>query len=153
MAKRIYNVDKKQPTMEDIYRLSEEEGVFFRFHDPERRMSSRSKSWGMIYTSEAEARREYKDMGLDSDDAILNGKSCMPTMAELMHWWSEFDSSYVIVAFEGVDTRETGHDGEYVATYTKKRAVWNIDYVCKMLQNNGIENLEDWENWKENNNL
>ncbi len=51
---------------------------------------------------------------------VLEGKSCAKTAEELMRWVDEFDNSYVIIAFEGQDTREEGHDGETVATYNKK---------------------------------
>jgi hypothetical protein len=92
--------------------LSEQENVFFRFHDPDRRLSNRSKSWGMIFESEREA--------LSCGSTVLEGKSCTETAEELMRWAGEFDNSYVIIVFEGQDTKEEGHDGEAVATYNKK---------------------------------
>ncbi len=111
--------------------LSKKDNIFFRFHDPNRRMSSRSKSWGMIYTSEREA--------ITDGSTVLEGKSCMPTAEQLMEWKDCFDDDYVVIAFYGCDTRETGHDGEYVATYIKKAAVFNYKDFCNCFTYKEIE--------------
>mgnify|MGYP000949121394 CR=1 FL=1 len=99
-------------TIEELRKLDGMKDVFFRFHDPNRRISSRSKSWGMIFESAQEA--------LSCDSTVLDGKSCTGKAEELMSWKQEFDEDYVIIAFVGCNTRETGHDGETVATYYKK---------------------------------
>lgn len=110
MKKVFKKIDKC--SVELLRELSEQKNVFFRFHDPKRRLSSRSKSWGMVFESEREA--------LSCGSTVLNGKSCVKDAEKLMEWKRNFDDTYVIIAFEGWDTGETGHDGEIVATYYKK---------------------------------
>lgn len=111
--------------IEKIKEMSGKDGdprIFWRFHDPDRRMSRRSKSWGMIYSSAAEAIADGSD--------VLNGKSCADTPEELMRWKSCYDEDYVVVAFYGYDTGEIGHDGETVAEYIKKVATFRYtDFV------------------------
>jgi hypothetical protein len=110
MKKVFKKIDKC--SVELLRELSKQKNVFFRFHDPKRRLSSRSKSWGMVFESEREA--------LSCGSTVLNGKSCVKDAEKLMEWKRSFDNSYVVVAFEGQDTKEEGHDGEMVATYYKK---------------------------------
>lgn len=133
MSKVFKKLD--QCTVEDLEKFDDMENVFFRFHDPRRRLSSRSKSWGMIYSSEAEARREYKEMDLDPDEAILPGKSCTDTAEELLNWITEFDNDYVVIVFNGVDTRVIGHDGETVATYINKIKTYLIEDFYNIVKN------------------
>lgn len=113
-------------TEELLNSLSEKENIYFRFHDPKRRISSRSKSWGMIYTSEREAIADGSD--------ILYGKSCVETAAELMDWKNYFDENYVVIAFEGIDTRQSGHDGETVSTYQGKVATFSYQDFVNMFE-------------------
>lgn len=123
--KKVYTkIDKCNP--EIIQELAEQKNIFWRFHDPERRMSSRSKSWGMIYSSEREA--------IQDGSTILNGKSCEKYPENLMKWADCFDNSHVVIAFLGYDTRETGHDGEYVATYYQKIKTFNYDDFVKCFE-------------------
>lgn len=130
----IYKVDNK-PTKELIEKLNDDRDVFFRFQNPYQKLTKRSKSWGMIYQSEREARSDYKSMDLDPDDAILNGKSCMDTLEGLYDWIDQFDKDYVVLAFYGSDTGETGHDEEYVCTYCGKVAVFNFKDVVEYMEN------------------
>ena len=118
MSKMIYK-KRDKCTPELLRQLSEKENVFFRFHNPYRRLSSRSKSWEMGYESELEAIRE--------GSTVLEGKSCTKEAKDLMEFEHAFDSSYVVLAFEGWDTGQTGHDGEIVATYYKKVKCFNYE--------------------------
>lgn len=133
-TKTIYTkIDKCTPEL--LEKLSEQENVFFRFHDPKRRISSRSKSWGMIYSSEREAITDGSD--------ILYGKSCVETASELMDYTQYFYDKHVVIAFIGEDTGESGHDGEIVATYYKKVATFSYSDFCSMFIN--INNGRKWE--------
>lgn len=111
------------PTEELIEKYSNDSNIFFRFQEPHQRLTSRSKSWGMIYETEREA--------IADGCEILPGKSCMDTLEGLWKWAQYFDDDYVVLVFEGKDTGATGHDGEYVATYYKKVAVWSMEDVTK----------------------
>lgn len=139
MSKVFTKIDKC--TVEDLRKFNDMENAFFRFHDPERRLSSRSKSWEMGYHSEAEARREYKNMDLDPDDAILNGKSCTDTAGELLNWSFSFGNGDVVIVFKGVDTRTIGHDGETVATYIKKLKTYDLKDFFDTLKELEISDL------------
>jgi hypothetical protein len=84
-------------------------------------MSSRSKSWGMIYESAREA--------IVEGSTVLDGKSCTETAWELMRWHEEFDKDYVVVVFAGQENGN-GHDGETVAIYEHKIDVFSYkDFV------------------------
>lgn len=130
----IYKVNGK-PTKQLVDKYNNDSNIFFRFQDPHQKLTSRSCSWGMIYSSKTEAIRDYKEMGLDPEDAILNGKSCMDTLEGLSQFTNAFDNSYVCLVFAGKDTYETGHDGEYVATYYNKVEVWSFDDVLEYINN------------------
>lgn len=119
-------------SQELIENLDGKEDIFYRFHNPNRRLSSRSESWGMIFSSKAEALRDARESGLDEEDAILPGKSCMPTFKEIFDFVDQFDKDYILIAFQGRDTRITGHDGEYVATYQKKVACFSFEDVLDL---------------------
>lgn len=116
------------PTQELIEKLDNNDNIFFRFQEPHQKLTSRSKSWGMIYSTEREA--------IADGCEILPGKSCMPTFAEILRWLDYYCKDYILLAFEGNDTGYTGHDGEYVATYYKKVAVWNFEDVKKYAEEN-----------------
>ncbi|MEG1482921.1 MAG: hypothetical protein RSA57_03885 [Cetobacterium sp.] len=116
------------PTLELVEKFNEDSNIFFRFQNPHQKLTSRSESWGMIYGSKQEA--------IKNDCEILPGKSCMDTLKGLDKWITYFDDDYVVLVFEGCDTGVTGHDGEYVATYYKKVAVWSMKDVVEFMQNN-----------------
>jgi hypothetical protein len=113
------------PNKEDIENFDKDSSIFYRFQNPYNRLTSRSQSWGMIFGSKAEALRDCEEWGMTKEEAILNGKSCMLTFDEILNFSSEFSYDDVLLIFEGSETNETGHDGELVATYYKKIAVWN----------------------------
>jgi len=114
---------------EVLEKLSHSDGVFFRFHDPNRRMSTRTKSWGMYFESAHEA--------VKNGGTILDGKSCENSPEELMRWATSFDNSYIVIAFYGHDTRKAGHDGETVATYYKKLKAFSYGDFCKCFKEDG----------------
>lgn len=124
----IYKVNGV-PTKELVEKYNENNQIFFRFQEPHQKLTSRSKSWGMIYQTEREA--------ITDGCEILPGKSCMDTLEGLKKWICEYNDDYVVLVFEGHDTGYTGHDGEYVATYYKKVAVWNMQDVVIYLENEG----------------
>lgn len=109
---------KTVPTLELINKY-EEEGYFFRFQNPQHRLTSRSKSWGMVYGSAREAIRD--------GSVVLSGKSCVTKAKALMEWSCYYDNNYVVLVFKGYDTYETGHDGEDVATYSRMVDVFSYD--------------------------
>ncbi|MCD3245253.1 hypothetical protein G8S21_04725 [Clostridium botulinum C] len=121
------------PTIEEVRKFNEDPYVFFRFQNPYERLTKRSCSWGMMFQSKAEAIRDCEEWGMTPDEAVLNGKSCMDTLEGLHKWICEFDNDYVLLVFEGNDTGTTGHDGEYVATYHKKVAVWSYTDALNMI--------------------
>lgn len=110
-----------------VDKLDNEPDVYYRFQDKNQKLTSRSESWGMIYGSRQEARRAYKEEGLDPDDAVLPGKSCVSKLKDLDQWSPYYDNDYVILAFKGTDTGVVGHDGEIVATYHKKVATFSME--------------------------
>jgi len=122
----MYKVAGK-PTEEMVEKFNEDNHIFFRFQNPNRELDQDSKSWGMIYSSEEEARENCEDDGLSEDEAVLPGKSCMDTLEGVWNWADQFDDSYVILVFEGTDTGVSGHDDEYVAEFIKPVAVWSIE--------------------------
>lgn len=131
----IYKVNGV-PTKELVERFNNDDNIFFRFQEPHQKLTSRSCSWGMIFQSKAEAIRDCEQWGMTPDEAVLPGKSCTAKLKDLEKWICEFSNNYVVLAFEGTDTGVAGHDGEYVATYHKKVAVWSIEDVKKYLEEN-----------------
>lgn len=132
----IYKVNGA-PRKELIEKYNNDPNIFFRFQEPHQKLTSRSCSWGMVFQSKAEAIRDCGEWGMSPEEAILPGKSCTDTLEGLQNWVCEFDNDYVVLVFEGTDTGVNGHDGEYVATYHKKIAVWSIEDVKKYLENVG----------------
>jgi len=120
----MYKVSGK-PNKEIVEKLNENEHIFFRFQEPHQKLTSRSESWGMIYGSKREALAEGYE--------ILPGKSCTDKLEDLSQWAVYYDNNYVVVAFEGHDTGVVGDDGECVATYYKKIAVWNYEDVANYI--------------------
>lgn len=131
----MYKVNGK-PTAELINKFDEDDHIFYRFQNPHYKLTSHSKSWGMIYSSAREAMVNAEQDGLTREEAVLPGKSCMPTFKEILHWIDQFDDNDVLLIFNGSDTRVSGHDDEYVATYYNKVAVWSITDVAKYAYKN-----------------
>lgn len=129
----IYKVTGK-PTPEQIEKFDNDEHIFYRFQNPHRKLTSRSKSWGMIYSSAKEAETDGYE--------VLPGKSCTDTFNSLLNWLQYYDKDYVLLIFKGYDTRVTGDDGEYVAEYNNKIAVWDYNEAIEYAQNN-IWNAEE----------
>ena len=143
MSKFSYKVDSKA-TIELIEELNSRKDVYFRFHDPSIRMTYKSKSWGMIYSSAREAEADGSE--------VLDGKSCMDTIEGLMQYEQYYDSSYVVIAFIG-DYNGLGTDGECVAKYNGKVAVFNFEDFTNFYNNEYKKNLyikltEEYNNTK-----
>lgn len=117
MSKFSYKVDSK-PTMELIEELNNRKDIYFRFHDPSIRMTYKSKSWGMIYSSAREAEADGSE--------VLEGKSCESTIEDLMAHVDQYDKDFVVIAFVG-DYNGIGTDGECVAKYRGKVAVFEFE--------------------------
>ena len=128
----VYKVNGK-PNFKNINKFDDDEEIFYRWQNPYNKNTSRSCSWGMIYESKREA---IKAADGDEEYAILPGKSCMPTFKEILNWMGCFGEKDVLLIFKGYDTRCTGHDGEYVATYCKKVAVWSYEDVLNFVNEN-----------------
>lgn len=131
MSKFSYKVDNKA-TMELIEELNNNKDVYFRFHDPSIRMTYKSKSWGMIYSSAREAEADGSE--------VLDGKSCMDTIEGLMQYEQYYDSSYVVIAFIG-DYNGLGTDGECVCKYNGKVAVFDFEDFTNFYNNEYKKNL------------
>lgn len=143
MSKFSYKVDSK-PTMELIEKLNNRKDVYFRFHDPSIRMTYKSKSWGMIYSSAREAEADGSE--------VLDGKSCMDTIEGVMSYVDAYDKDYVVMAFVG-DYNGTGSDGECVCKYRGKVAVFDFEEFTDFYENVYKKNLyvrliEDYNNTK-----
>ena len=108
-------------TLDDINKWDDDPGIFYRWQNPEWEVGT--ESWGQIYASAEEAREAYEEEGLDPEDAVLPGKSCMTTLEEIMKFINSFDNDFVLLVFEGSDTYATGHDDEYVAEFYETIAV------------------------------
>lgn len=119
-----------KPTLEKIEKYDNEKGVYFRFQDKDYELGT--KSWGMIYGSEEEAREAYEEEGLNPDDAILNGKSCCSTSREAMRFAGEFDGAINVVLVLTGNYVEEGHDGEDVVDVAEILEVWDFDEFCKL---------------------
>lgn len=128
----IYEVNNK-PTLEKIEEFDGNDNIFYRFQMKDWEMGT--KSWGMIYSSEEEARECCEDDGLTEDEAVLNGKSACFTAKELMSFSSNFDYDFRVVVLKGWDTRETGHDGEYVVDVEEIIEVWSMEDFIEMAGN------------------
>lgn len=119
----IYKVTEI-PTIEKIKEYKNK-GYFFRFQNPYYKLTSRSKSWGMIYSSAREAEKD--------GSTVLNGKSCVKDVTDLIEYVDRFGNDDVVLVFKGQEQQETGHDGEIVATYYKKIAVWKYEDFCNII--------------------
>ena len=137
--KEVWNVNAAV-TEGLIEKLNKKENIWFRFQDKGYDIDSEhSESWGMIYGTKEEAIENWmEDYDCDEEEAeeeaILPGKSCMPTLEGIRQWAGEFDSeNYVIIAFCGTDTYVSGHDGEYVAEFDEAVAVFDMDEALAYL--------------------
>lgn len=137
MAKKIYYEPNAKLTEELIEKLDNDPNIFWRFQGADWEISGEhEESWGMIYSSREEAIQDWMDnMECSYEEAeaeaILPGKSCMPTFKETISFYSRFDSDFVLMAFEGSDTGATGHDDEYVATFYEPVAIFSYDDAIK----------------------
>lgn len=137
MAKKIYYEPNAKLTEKLIEKLDNDPNIFWRFQGADWEISGEhEESWGMIYSSREEAIQDWMDnMECSYEEAeaeaILPGKSCMPTFKETISFYSRFDSDFVLMAFEGSDTGATGHDGEYVATFYEPVAIFSYDDAIK----------------------
>lgn len=123
-----------QPTQELIEKFNNDDNIFYRFQNPKFDLDENSESWGMIYGTREEAIENAENDGLTEDEAVLPGKSCMPTFEEILNWSPYFNNDDVLLVFEGRDTRVTGHDGEYVAYYWGEVATWSMEDVKAYLE-------------------
>lgn len=119
-----------KPSLDKINKYNEEAKVYFRYQDKD--YSLGTKSWGMIYGSEEEAREAYEEEGLNPDDAILNGKSACSTSNEALSFASEFYESVNVVLVLTGSYVEEGHDGEDVIDVDEVLEVWDYDEFCKL---------------------
>lgn len=118
------------PTIEKIEKYNEEARVYFRYQDKDYELGT--KSWGMIYGSEEEAREAYEQEGLNPDDAILNGKSACSTSNEALNFASEFCELCNVVLVISGRWVEEGHDGEDVVDVSEVLEVWDYDEFCNL---------------------
>ena len=126
-----WNVNNK-PTEEKLNKYDNDKHIFYRVQDRDYELGT--KSWGMIYGSEEEAREAYEEDGLNPDDAILNGKSAWGTARE-MHQYaiSRFDSMTDVILVISGDYVEEGHDGEDVVDVDEVLEVWDLDEFLDMV--------------------
>jgi len=127
-------------TEDFISKIDEGENTWWRWQDKEYEVGD--KSWGMVYGSEKEARQAYKDLGLNPDDAILQGKSAMDTFDGVMNFSTSFDDHHVLLAFEGSDTLAVGHDNEFVVNYVKTLGSFKYDDAIKMAEKRYQESVK-----------
>lgn len=123
-------------TPELVEKFDQDRGIFYRFQNPNYEIEGEyMQSWGMIFSSAKEARECAEEWGMSEDEAVLPGKSCGFTFKEVMRWSEQFGDDDVLLAFEGVDTGVSGHDGEWVAEYIAPVAVFSkqdaLEYYCK----------------------
>lgn len=129
---------------ERIKKWNEDDHVFYRFQM--RGYAIGNESWGMIYNSREEAIEAWMDEN-DCDyetaesEAILPGKSCMPTLEEIWEWVCSFSDNDYLLVFRGLDTGVSGHDGEYVAEFEEEIARFPISQVFEF-----VKTCEWWQN-------
>ena len=117
-------------TEEKVNKYNADKYVYFRYQDKDYELGS--KSWGMIYGSEEEAREAYIEDGLNPDDAILNGKSCCSDSDTALSFASEFDESVNVILVLTGRWVQVGHDGEDVIEVEEVLDVWDYDEFCKV---------------------
>lgn len=145
----IFKVTGK-PNAQDIIKYTDMQNIWFRFQNPKHDIKGEyTQSFGMIYDTVEEAIKNCESDNLTENEAILSGKSCMPSFHEIMTWSQYYSKDDVLLVFKGYDTRETGHDGEYVAEYEKTIAVYSINDVIEFYKNNmedenGNFNYYEW---------
>lgn len=126
----LYTLTSAEAFKQNIEKWDDDYHVFYRFQHKDHEVGE--KSWGMIFGSEEEAIADAEEWGMTPEEAVLPGKSCTFTFGELSRWMCEFDKDYVVIAFEGWDTYETGHDGEYVARFDEVIAAISYDDYLKI---------------------
>lgn len=115
---------KTVPT-EELLKEYEDAGYYFRFQDKNYKLTSRSKSFGMIYSNAKEA--------LADGSTVLNGKSCVSNPKDLIRWCCEFDNKFhVVIVFKGT-WKEHGHDGEDVVRYEGLVDVFEYNSFIKLI--------------------
>lgn len=116
-------------TLEKIEEFDGDRYIFYRFQNKYEAIEGKyTQSWGRIFSSPEEARDYAEEWGMDPEDAVLPGKSCMSTFSEIMSFFSNFsDEDNVLLIFDGEDTGVSGHDGEYVSKFNKTIAVYDIN--------------------------
>lgn len=125
------------PNREDIEKFDNDRHMFYRFQNPAYTIEGEyTQSWGMIFGSAEEARECAEEWGLEEDEAVLPGKSCMTTFEEILSFTEQFGKNDVLMIFSGNDTYATGHDGEYVADFDEAVAIWSMEDVIKYAQEN-----------------
>lgn len=125
-------------TREMVEKFDQDRGIFYRFQNPNYEIEGEyTQSWGMIFSSAEDARECAEEWGMDEDEAVLPGKSCMTTFQDIMSWSSQYDQENdVLLVFEGIDTSVSGHDGEYVAEYIAPIAVFSIKDAVEYYNSN-----------------
>lgn len=123
-------------TEELIEKFDEDSDIFYRFQNPKYEIEGEYRqSWGMIFSSEKQARECAEEWGMSEEDAVLPGKSCMDTFEGVMRFFDEFAPTDVLLIFKGKDTYVSGHDGEYVAEYLEPIMVFSredaLEYYIK----------------------
>lgn len=117
----LYEVNEK-PTKENVEKYDEGRYTFYRFQYKDWEMGT--KSWGMIYSTEEEARED--------DCEILEGKSCCDTAKELVSYMSFFSDDFRVLVVEG-DCIGEGHDGESVVDISRIVEIWHFNDFIKFM--------------------
>lgn len=123
-CKNIVYKSTETPTIEKAKEYKDA-GYFFRFQDAYIRLTEKSKSWPMCYSTATEARK--------AGELVSNGKSCVENFYDLIDYTDVFaeEANSVVLIFEGSDTGESGDDmNEVIATFYEAKAVWNYkDFI------------------------
>lgn len=136
--KIIYPVNSKM-TLELMEKFDEDRNIFYRWQNPTYEIAGEfTQSWGMIFSSEQEARECAEEWGYTEDEMILPGKSCMDTLEHIVSFAAEFSDTDVLLVFRGADTWVTGHDGEYVARFDEPIAVFSMADILDFCKQNEI---------------
>lgn len=135
----MFKVDGKL-TKEMVEKFDNDSNIFYRFQNPDYEIEGEyTESWGMIFSSAEEARECAEEWGLEEDEAVLPGKSCMDTFKGIMQFACQFSDNDVLLVFRGTDTYATGHDGEFVAEYEEPVAVFSMEDAVAFDNENEME--------------
>lgn len=125
------------PNREAIEKFDNDRHMFYRFQNPKYTIEGEyTQSWGMIYSSAEQARECAEEEGLEEDEAVLPGKSCMTTFEEILSFTEQFGKTDVLMIFYGYDTGVSGHNDEWVAEFDEAVAIWSMEDVIKYAQEN-----------------